>query len=110
MLDKKEVNAEIELIECRRDHDPTSVIRLASLYTIRDHLDENAPRMVSYSLSPALDKPEELGTYGDSDFLRSIAGKDPSSVWLVMDELMDTLKALNPRVYESVLRKVRQSQ
>lgn len=33
---------------------------------------------------------------------------DSAAAWDVMDELMDMLKAVNARVYESVLRKMKQ--
>lgn len=47
-----------------------------------------------------------LGQYGDSDFLQAVAGKDPAATWAVMDELMETLQVVNPRAYDSVLRKI----
>ena len=35
-----------------------------------------------------------------------VDGKDPSAAWSVMDELMETLRVVNPRAYDSVLRKI----
>lgn len=49
---------------------------------------------------------ETLGEYGDSDFLRAVAGKDPAKAWAVMDELMDTLLTVNSKVYNSVMAKL----
>lgn len=46
--------------------------------------------------------------YGDSDFLKAVFGKKASSAWTVMDELMDTLHVVNPKVYESVMRKIKE--
>ncbi|WP_279280006.1 hypothetical protein [Pseudoflavonifractor sp. 524-17] len=40
---------------------------------------------------------DTLDQYGDSDFLRAVSGKPPSKAWMVMDELMDTLRVVNPR-------------
>ena len=42
----------------------------------------------------------------DSDFLRAVARVDPARAWEVMDELMDSLKVVNERVYNSVMRKL----
>lgn len=43
---------------------------------------------------------------GDSEFLQLINGRDQSEVLPVMDELMSTLQVINPRLYNSVLRKL----
>lgn len=42
----------------------------------------------------------------DSDFLRAVSNVDPARAWEVMDELMDSLKVVNERVYNSVMRKL----
>ena len=47
-----------------------------------------------------------IGVYGDSDFLRAVAGKDPARVWPIMDELMDTVLLVKRSVYDSVMRKI----
>lgn len=41
-----------------------------------------------------------------SDFMQGVDGKDQQSAWAVMDELMDTLKVVNPQTYDSVMRKI----
>ena len=43
---------------------------------------------------------------GNSEFLQAISGRKSSEMWAVMGELMDTLQAINPRLYNSVLRKI----
>ena len=82
--------------------------KLANLYTVRKELlgmSAAQPQIAGYSEVgiPAL---ETLGQYGDSDFLRAVVGKDPASAWSVMDELMETLRVVNPRAYDSVLLKI----
>ena len=114
MIDRKELDARIAEIRYSRNQSPDDCIYLASLYTIRDHL---FPRDIEveptgYSLAsapaeaPAVE-PAPLESYGDSDFLRAVQGKDGAAAWDVMDNLMDTLKVVNQRVYESVMRKIR---
>ena len=44
--------------------------------------------------------------YGTSDFMLSVCGKDSKKVWNIIDELMLTLKAVNPRLYDGVLNKI----
>ena len=102
MLDMGELERAIEELEAR----PSSLSncsKLADLYIVRKHLNgeeketpQKKPRAYSYADGPT----------GDSDFLRAVSKKDASAAWAVMDELMDTLKIVNGRVYESVMRKI----
>lgn len=83
-------------------------ILLASLYTCRNEmlgLQSQQPQAASYSETAALTE-TALDLYGDSDFLQAVAGKDQPAAWAVMDELMDTLRVVNSRAYDSVMRKL----
>ena len=42
----------------------------------------------------------------NSEFFQAISGRKSAYMWAVMGELMDTLQAINPRLYNSVLRKI----
>ncbi len=81
---------------------------LAALYTCRNEmlgLSVPAAQAASYS-EASMPAESTLNQYGDSDFLQAVAGKNPASAWAVMDELMDTLRVVNQRTYESVMRKL----
>lgn len=85
--------------------------KLAILYAVRDHLGGNEPMQYNtysrgYSQASApVSIPLEL--YDNrSDFLIAASRKDTAAVMEIMDELMDNLEVVNPRVYESVLRKI----
>ena len=43
---------------------------------------------------------------GNSEFFQAISGRKSADMWAVMGELMDTLQAINPRLYSAVLRKI----
>ena len=43
---------------------------------------------------------------GNSEFFQAISGRKSAEMWAVMGELMDTLQAINPRLYNSVMRKI----
>ena len=43
---------------------------------------------------------------GNSEFFQAISGRKSAEMWAVMGELMDALQAINPRLYNSVLRKI----
>lgn len=96
MLNIEEINKTILDLE---QHDTTYAVceKLSWLYIVRDHLTGQQQK-----------QPVPLSVSGDSEFLQAVDGKESTSAWSVMDDLMDTLKTVNPRVYESVLRKIRE--
>lgn len=110
MLDRKEIDIEIARLEYGESSYP-AYAKLANLYTIRDRMDRQerqTPYEAAYSAAPAsAGYSSAVEDYGDSDFLRVVYGKDQAEAWAVMDDLMDTLHTVNPRVYEGVMRKIR---
>ena len=96
MLNIEEINKTILDLE---QHDTTYAVceKLSWLYIVRDHLTNQQQK-----------QPVPLSVSGDSEFLQAVDGKESTAAWLVIDDLMDTLKIVNPRVYESVLRKIRE--
>ena len=42
----------------------------------------------------------------NSEFFQAISGRKSADMWAVMGKLMGTLQAINPRLYNSVLRKI----
>lgn len=110
MLDRKEIDIEIARLEYGESSYP-AYQKLANLYTIRDRMDRKESQSLyeaSYSAAPAsIKEPSLVDGYGDSDFLRAVYGRDQQAAWSIMDDLMDTLHTVNPRVYEGVMRKIR---
>lgn len=107
MLNRREINEAIDEIEQRENHNASAVLTLAGLYTIRDHLDGYMPEPeyeMSYSRAVG---PEPIAYDGDSEFLRAVSRTDADAVWEIMDELMDTLRIVNVKVYDNVIKKIR---
>lgn len=82
--------------------------KLANLYTVRNEMmgiSSRQPQAAAYSkeAAPASKPP---APYGDSDFLQAVGKIPAADAWAVMDELMETLQAVNPRVYASIMRKL----
>jgi len=103
---------EIEWAISELEKEPSSFSnyqKLASLYTIRDQvLGQSAvQREQTYALTAQTAPEQPLDIYGDSEFLQEVSGKDSQTAWDIMDELMETLRVVNPRVYDSVMRKLR---
>ena len=101
----KEIEWAISELE-QEESSKSNYILLAALYICRENMQGSGTILRRKEYSAASAPEERLGLYGDSDFLREVSGKHPNDVLAIMDELMDTLKAVNPRVYESVLRKI----
>ena len=91
--------SKLEVITCQREKrcrgvpDASNCERLAWLYIVRDHLTQKMSK-------------EPLTLAGESEFLAAVNGKCGDAVWIIMDELAETVKLLHPRVYESVLKKL----
>ena len=102
----KELDWAIEELEGQESSENRYML-LAALYTCRNQMLGTAPGTPQISAySQAAPVQETLGRYGDSEFLQVVEGRLPRDAWAVMDELLDTLRVVNPRAYESVIRKL----
>lgn len=104
MITEKDLQEAIAECQGTRNPDARTCIKLAAYLTIKDHLYpqvvENDFPVYSYSEPPSVEYT------GDSVFSQSVSGKDMTEVWKIMDELMDTLQVIQPRLYDSVIRKI----
>lgn len=79
--------------------------RLAAIYIVLDHLyGEEKPMITGYSNDNRIES--EVGLYGDSEFLKTIAGKSAQDTWLLMDELVEAVQVFNPRLMNSFFEKL----
>ena len=107
MLDIREIEYWISRYEQEADK-LEHCVTLAALYTCRDQLKGGGEVLPQAAGSPQSGGAEEpLDLYGESEFLRELKGKEPARAWAVMDELMETLRVVNARAYQSVMRKLR---
>lgn len=67
-----------------------------------EQLQAKAPPML-YSAEPA---PAKTINPSGSEFLKAVGNVAQDRAWEVMDELMDTLKIVNEKAYNSVLKKL----
>ena len=99
----KEIDWAISELENQESSD-TGYVLLAALYTCRNELTGLSAHIES--AKPVYAETQPLKQYGQSKFLEAVAGKDPVAAWGVIDDLMETLRVVNPRVYNSVMRKI----
>ena len=114
MITEKEIAQAIE--ECMRE--PVTGNKravLADLIIIQDYLFGEpmqaleTPRSMpiqSYSAPPMEQVETYMETNGDSEFLKAVDGRKADKVWKLMDELVEAVKILHPRMYTTFIDKV----
>lgn len=88
------------IAECQGEKNPNAntCMKLAAYYVILDHIKgEEMPRY-SYSEPPFL---------SGSEFSEAMAGKNTNEVLLIVDELMETVQVLVPRLYRATIEKIK---
>ena len=114
MITEKEVAQAIE--QCMQE--PVTGNKravLADLIIIQDYLfgepmqEREAPQptpMQSYSAPPIEQVETYIETTGDSEFLKAVDGRKSDKVWKLMDELVEAVKILHPRMYTTFIEKI----
>ena len=97
MISADDLDLAIESCLNERNPDVNTCLRLAAFYIIKDHI------AVPEDFSPPA---EIVGYEGRSEFMQKVDGKSTDEVWAIIDELMETLTIVNPRLYEGVMRKL----
>lgn len=94
------------IAECwgQRNPNANTCLKLASYYTILDHLGdektEDTTPKYSFAAPPLNIK------YSDSEYSQMVKDKGIEVVFPIMDDLMNTLSVVNPKLYRSVLRRI----
>ena len=99
----KEADLREAIAECQgeRNPDAKTCMKLASYYTILEHLD-GAPQM-GYSYAG----PADVVRYNSgSEFSEAIRDKNVDDVLAIIDELMGVLEVLAPRLYYATMDKL----
>ena len=99
MITEKELMDAIR--ECESEPiTPNKVSKLADFYIIYEHL-FGQPVDTAYSYAPQAEK--VIYTDGGNEFLQAVNGKDTERVMAIIDELMEAVKILQPRMYDGVI-------
>lgn len=80
------------------------VERLAWLYIVRD----NALMRVKEQTGEEPILMPAVALSSGSEFMEVCSKADVSKMWSVLDEMMETLKLLNPRLYQATLDKIKE--
>jgi hypothetical protein len=94
------------IAECEGTPKPNAntCVKLAAYYTILNNMRGEEPKQqmtadYSYDSAPTI-------PYSNSEFSQIAGEKGIEKVFPVLDELMQTIAVLNPRLYQSVIRKL----
>lgn len=98
------------IAECQGERNPNAntCIKLAAFLTIKRELfgeEKKAEQSPSYSYAPAPIR-NTIEIDSESEFARVIDGREQQEIMPVLDELMETLRIIQPRLYEVVMEKL----
>lgn len=119
MIREDDLREAIAEMQGQKNPNAQTCIKLAAYYTVLDHItgkDQVTNREGSGNDPGPIPVYRELSSYsaggsaieyqGESEFAKTINGRDPSEVWPVIDELMTTIQVIHPRLYTGVMAKL----
>ena len=100
MISIEQIGGEIAQLE---EEKPThaTMQKLSALYIVRDHMilgNEDEPQTVMVT--------GKVPMISESEFSKQIYDRDVKKVLPVLDELMETLRLIQPRLYNAVMVKL----
>ncbi len=103
MISQRELLKAIE--ECEKNVNSfQGCEKLSALYTVYDHL---YGQPVEYT-NIHTETETIIETDGDNDFLKAINGKSAVKIWNIVSELMESVKLIQPRLYDAVMQKIQE--
>ena len=112
MITERDLQEAIAECQGQRNPNANTCIKLAAFYTIRRELfggEKKAAQLPGYSFLPDPQSTVDTLIHNDSDseFARAIDGREQDEIWPLMDEMMDTIHAIHPRLYNAVMDRLR---
>ena len=110
MITEKDLQEAIAECQGQRNPNANTCIKLAAFYTIRRELfgeGKDAGPLPGYSYAMQTESEPMIENDSDSEFARAIDGRRQDEIWPLMDEMMDTIHAIHPRLYSAVMDRLR---
>ena len=110
MITEKDLQEAIAECQGQRNPNANTCIKLAAFLTIRRELYGEAKDAVpvpGYSFQPEKAADTPIRNPSGSEFARMIDGREQEEIWPLMDEMMDTIHAIHPRLYNAVMDRLR---
>lgn len=114
MIKEQELIDAIAECQGQRNPDAQTCIMLAAFLIIKDkyYPDEQTKAEIrkyipSYSFSaPPAENEEVINYQSETEFGQMIEGKNANEMWALIDELMSTIQVLQPKLYNSIMRRM----
>ena len=106
MIKKEELLDAIAECQGQRNPNANTCIKLASFYTILDHMYKKEETPVEPVYSFANETENTIKYQSGTEFADAVYGRDVDEIMSIVDELMSTLSVINPPLYRSVMRRV----
>ena len=104
MITEKDLDNAIAECQGQRNPNANTCIKLAAFYTIKQQM-FGRNEQPDYSYALATDR-NTIEIDSGSDFAKAIDGKEQKDVWPVIDELMETIQIIQPRLYDAVMNRL----
>ena len=107
-----EIDLQEAIAEClgQRNPNASTCIKLAAFYTIRREMfgeEKNADQFPGYSYTMQTESEPMIENNSDSEFAQAINGRPQREIWPLMDEMMETIHAIHPRLYSALMDRLR---
>lgn len=105
MITIDDLKAAIAECEGERNPNANTCMKLSAYYILLREK-QGKPDTSGYSSAPAPSVSETVDYYSETEFGRLVQDKPIKDVMSVMDELISVLSAIQPRLYNGVMRKL----
>ena len=114
MIREEELHEAIAECLGKRNPDANTCIKLASYYTILEQLYPNGRAVQEFQPMPVIPAqsfsadPDSIQYEGDSEFAQAVRERSVSHIMPIIDEMMQTIQVLQPRLYDAVMRRIKE--
>ena len=112
MITEYDLDEAIAECQGKRNPDAQTCMKLAAFYTIKMHMfgkhepevRMNSESVPSYSYSAGNGS---VSYESDSAFGKAVYGMENDRIWPMMDELVETVRVINPKLYNAFMAKIK---
>lgn len=105
MITEKDLQEAIAECQGQRNPNANTCIKLAAFLTIQREMFGSNDPAPAFSYAAPIDV-SYIDFKSNSEFAEIINGRKAEEIWPIMDELMMTLQAIQPRLYKAVIRQL----
>ena len=105
MISRAEIEKAIEECQGNKNQDANTCMKLAAYYVLLDHVGAYSRNLSQMSF--ASEPVDKVVCESNSEFLEVIQGMNMHEVIAVMDDLMEAVQGLVPRLYTATIDKLK---